>query len=391
MRKRKSSKIFNIQLAGETSYPEEVIRVVNLLPKKRSSFWFRKIGVLLSVIAFILIQSQLFSAYEAHVINVTAHICNYSETRTMGYWKTHPSVYLPLLSQWLGAPGGDDEIKNKPDVDEVFDDYNLSMRNKLRGQLLAMKFNIAHFGIGGYIPENSTGTLDQIVAEADNLLRQDPPPSDSVLEDMKDLLDGLNNLHQISYCRNSYPLAEPTRTILSTITGEKNSEPETFIYNYPEPETTALEAQFEFGSSVTSATFQCKVNFLNWVNCTSPQTFSGLIPGDYLFQVFATDSRGKYDSTSATYSWKILEGAGGSAGGFCQAPLVIVNPETTTSTETNSTTTDNGTTTDSITTDNGSATNTEPIILEEGSSEESNSTSSSDGNNGTSTSESNSE
>lgn len=136
------------------------------------------------------------SAFEAHIINVTAKICDYSKTYTMGYWKNHPEIYAQYLPQTLG----DEVINILAEANQVFLDYNLSMRNKLRGQLLAMKFNIAAFGIGGYYVESEGKTLAQIVAEADALLSQDPPPPDSVLEDMKDLLDYLNNLHSIKFC-----------------------------------------------------------------------------------------------------------------------------------------------------------------------------------------------
>ena len=170
---------------------------------RSSRHGLRTAGSLILVLFLIISQAQLFSAFESHVINITAHICNYSETRTMGYWKNHHSVYLPHLPQYLGAPGEDEIIDTQQKVNQVFLDYNLSMRNKLKGQLLAMKFNIAYFGIGGYLVESEGKTIDQIVAKADDLLRQSPEPSKEVLEVMKDLLDYLNNLHQIKYCSTS--------------------------------------------------------------------------------------------------------------------------------------------------------------------------------------------
>jgi hypothetical protein len=152
---------------------------------------------LVLIFSIIASQSLFVTAFEAYVINVTAKICEYSEIRSMGYWKNHPEVYASYLPQNLG----DEMIDNVSEANQVFLDYNLSMRNKLRGQLLAMKFNIAHFGIGEYFVESEGKNLNQIVAEADDLLRQDPPPPDSVLEEMKNLLDYLNNLEKIRYCR----------------------------------------------------------------------------------------------------------------------------------------------------------------------------------------------
>ena len=138
-------------------------------------------------------------AFEAHIISVTARICNYSQTRTMGYWKNHEIVYLPHLPQTLG----NDNISNISEATAVFDAANVEeMKNMLKAQLLAMKFNIAHFGIGEYVVESEGKNLNEIVAAADELLKQEPEPSKEVLEVMRDLLNNLNNLHLIKYCSN---------------------------------------------------------------------------------------------------------------------------------------------------------------------------------------------
>ena len=193
----------------KTSYYQEVkipIRVIlykrNVKETAQRSFLERVLKIiycLVLVFSLVIAQSLLFSGFEAHIINVTAHICNYSETRTMGYWKNHPNVYLPLLPQFLVAPSGNETIDTQQKVNQVFLDYHLSMRSKLRGQLLAMKFNIANFGFGEYFDESEDKTLNQIVADADNLLLDQDTP-DSVLEGMKNLLDYLNDLRQIKFC-----------------------------------------------------------------------------------------------------------------------------------------------------------------------------------------------
>jgi hypothetical protein len=76
-----------------------------------------------------------------------------------------------------------------------------------------MKFNIANFGIGDYLVESQGKTLNQIVAEADNLLIQDPVPPDSVLETMKDILDGFNTLEKIKFCECGTGGPEPSIVI----------------------------------------------------------------------------------------------------------------------------------------------------------------------------------
>lgn len=151
---------------------------------------------------------QGFNDIEEISNTVAMKVCIDSETRSKGYWKNHEEAYSPsLLPQTLGKIGGDDTIDTVAKVTQVLQtDYSNSMRAKLRGQLLAMKFNVAKFGIGDYIHEGETRTINQIIIDADNLLRQDPAPADSVLETTKDLLDHLNNLHLISSCA---PPVEP--------------------------------------------------------------------------------------------------------------------------------------------------------------------------------------
>lgn len=187
------------------------VRIIGYPKRKRKKFFpqtFKIASVLFLLFSVIIFQTGIFSAYEAHVVNVTAHICNYSEIRSCGYWKNHSNVYKKLLPQTLGGYPNDEIVSTVSQADKILTSgcgncgcgCDKSMRAKLKGQLLAMKFNIAYFGIGEYLVESEGKTLNEIVAEADNLLRQNPPPPDSVLEKMKDLLDYLNNLEKIRFC-----------------------------------------------------------------------------------------------------------------------------------------------------------------------------------------------
>ena len=160
----------------------------------------KKAGYLGLISVLILVQIQGFSAFEAHIINITARICKHSETRTMGYWKNHEEVYLPHLPQYLGNEEIQ-TIEDAEDVNEVFDNANADadvMIDMLKGQLLAMKFNIAHFGIGDYLVESEGETINDIVDKADALLILEGTRSE--MEEVKNILDYLNNLHQIRYC-----------------------------------------------------------------------------------------------------------------------------------------------------------------------------------------------
>ena len=275
------------------------------------------------LIVLFIISANVFalSAFEAHVINVTARICTPSETHTIGFWRNHLEDYNgSCLPQYLG----DEEIGTIEQAYQIFNDANADvMEDMLKGQLLAMKFNIGCLDIDPTEGEEFDGeTLEEIVARADDILR-DPDATREEETEIKDLLDYLNNLEQIKYCSTGNNFFVESQDSLSAMVynflsgpisnqspDEKDGSPETYIIiAYPNSPTTNPEAYFAFNSSTRSATFQCKINSVDWVNCTSPKTYSGLVPGDYQFQVFATNDKGKYDETPATYSWTILGAA----------------------------------------------------------------------------------
>ena len=159
--------------------------------------FLNKVVNIVLILSVISSSALLVSAFEAHVVNVTARICGYSETRTMGFWKNHPEVYANCLTQTLGG-----EIVTSTDtVNMVFEAADADiMRDMLKGQLLAMKFNIGCFNIDSDKGEEFDGkTLDEIVVWADELL-SDPESSRENQELVKNLLDYINNLDQIRYC-----------------------------------------------------------------------------------------------------------------------------------------------------------------------------------------------
>ena len=197
---------------GNSNYYKKVktpVRIIN--SKKRISnitqketnfgafrYFLKKAGNLILILFIISIPVYLLSAFESHVVNVTARICSPSETRTMGFWKNHPNAYDPFcLPQYLG----DEPVSTIEEVNQVFKDANADiMRDMLKGQLLAMKFNICGFGIDAWEGEEFDGkTLGKIVEWADNLLR-DANYTREEQEFVKNLLDYANNLHQVKYC-----------------------------------------------------------------------------------------------------------------------------------------------------------------------------------------------
>lgn len=165
----------------------------------------KRVFSFLLVLMLILSQTIFVSGFEAHIINVTAKICDYSQTRTIGYWKNHSEIYKHLLPQISGK----EVIGTVPEADNIlnFSGDASIMRNKLKAQLLGMKFNIYHYHIGDYFIAIIGKTLFDIAADADAILL-DPNATQRDLENMKDLLDDLNNLHYIKSCPSGIVINE---------------------------------------------------------------------------------------------------------------------------------------------------------------------------------------
>ncbi|MDP2910503.1 MAG: sortase [bacterium] len=120
--------------------------------------------------------------------------CFYGETRSMGFWKNHPENYV--LPQSLGCS---ETIDTPEKAIAIFENASAEeMSNMLKAQLLAMKFNIAYFGIGEYIAEGQTQSFNSIVTQADGLLCNNA--SREEMESMKNILDYLNNDQEFVYC-----------------------------------------------------------------------------------------------------------------------------------------------------------------------------------------------
>ncbi|KPJ57429.1 hypothetical protein AMJ49_00630 [Parcubacteria bacterium DG_74_2] len=219
-----------------------------------SKLFFKKIANLAFILFILLSQVIFLSAFEAHVINVTARICIPLETRTPGYWKTHPEVYEPYLPVSLGC----ETISTVPEADAVFWKCDaVDMKEKLRCHLLAMKFNIVHYGVGDHFAESChykgqdipiNQTINELVADAVALLC-DSGATRAELEDIKNKLDCLNNLGEIRECATPSQLtnffALPTVTIEESFSTSSATESQT------EPEILLL---LEQGTSATEET-----------------------------------------------------------------------------------------------------------------------------------------
>ena len=187
-----------------------------------------------------------FSDIEENISNIASEYCFTVETRSKGYWKNHEQVYIPHLPQYLGCQstnpdcvGGNEEVGTETEVFSILQtDYAFSMRNRLRGQLLTMKLNVAHFGVGEYFINGVDKTINEIINDADSLLRLEPSPSDLTLENSKDLLESLVDL-QLNVC---------SLIFTSSFESELSSPPsEKVVLNEFLPNPEGFEYGYDFG------------------------------------------------------------------------------------------------------------------------------------------------
>lgn len=119
--------------------------------------------------------------------------CLVLQVKSKGYWINHSSQWI--LPQTLGS----EVISTALQAQQVFVRYSDSMRNKVRGQLLALKFSIAYFGAGGGQVPGESITLAQLAAQADALLNN-PSATYAQLEAMKNRLEAVNIAEQVQDC-----------------------------------------------------------------------------------------------------------------------------------------------------------------------------------------------
>jgi len=171
------------------------------LTKKERNYSVRLFLTLgkLATIPLIVSAAIPISAFEAHVINVTARIenrfCEKLDVRSMGFWKTHKSLWM--FPQIIG----DEQIEAPEQAEIIFDSDNNIMKHKFQKQLLTLAFNISYFKVGNAIVPNEKITINFLKKEADNLLKKNPPASDNDLETMKDRVEAVNTAGKVEICK----------------------------------------------------------------------------------------------------------------------------------------------------------------------------------------------
>jgi hypothetical protein len=112
-----------------------------------------------------------------------------------------------------------------------------------------------------------------------------------------------------------------TALVMPAIASAQSAPPETIITQAPPNPTGKSEATFSFTgvddtTRVRDLDFHCRLDPQNappgtdpldlWLDCLSPQLFTGLALGQHTFDVQAIDQDGLVDATPASYTWTVL-------------------------------------------------------------------------------------
>jgi PASTA domain len=99
--------------------------------------------------------------------------------------------------------------------------------------------------------------------------------------------------------------APPETTITQAPPNPSGSKQATFAFTGTDDTTPAIDLEFECRLDVHLAPPGTDPLDL-WLECLSPQFFTGLAVGQHVFEVQATDADGLVDPTPAVYAWTVL-------------------------------------------------------------------------------------
>lgn len=155
----------------------------------------------LGLIVVLLTLVVPFSAFEAHVVNVTAKIerepCREFHLENRWFWHMHSDLWI--LPQTLG----NEEVIFPADAEAILDPHNYTTPlTRLRAELLVLKFNIAHTGAGdAFVPDEAI-TLGELAAQADGLLMRQPPATNRELTLMRSRVARAYRRGTVSTCND---------------------------------------------------------------------------------------------------------------------------------------------------------------------------------------------
>lgn len=83
--------------------------------------------------------------------------------------------------------------------------------------------------------------------------------------------------------------------------------PVSFLLSAPPSITNSTEAVFEFDADEDDVRFECNLNELGWVSCSSPYRMTDMKAGLYKFKLRSIDSFGRVEQEPLVYSWTIVD------------------------------------------------------------------------------------
>ncbi len=92
--------------------------------------------------------------------------------------------------------------------------------------------------------------------------------------------------------------------MVSATTPTAGTAPDTVIDSQPATRASSISVAFSFHSTLTPASFSCKLDAAAAASCTSPVSYTGLSQGSHAFTVAAT-ANGITDPTPATTTWTV--------------------------------------------------------------------------------------
>lgn len=174
----------------------------------------QNISALLCISGMVMVANiPLLNGFEAHVVNVTATVCDYSEIRSKDFWKDY--IQNEEFQLFKIQNLGNETIDSAENAVIILQQGNSGLiKNKLKAQLLAMKFNIDYLGVGDFLDEKENKTLEEISAEADLMLVDTTATIEEITE-MKNLLEYWNEKEEITLCSAGGEIDLPPNPVIT--------------------------------------------------------------------------------------------------------------------------------------------------------------------------------
>jgi large repetitive protein len=82
--------------------------------------------------------------------------------------------------------------------------------------------------------------------------------------------------------------------------------PNTTIESGPPATSPSSSVTLAFDADEPDVSFECRLDWSAWADCTSPKTYTGLAPGRHWASVRATDAAGNVEAWPAGAHWRTV-------------------------------------------------------------------------------------